>query len=232
MAPRRLGHECKGCRVDAVALSLRPGPSSKHAPGVHRRSAEDLGTAHEEADVRPQLDRSSDSRLGEARPARARVEARLGAEQRRAARGAAVVAGLLLLTYSPVNRASVPARRSTSGLLGRRAAHATPGLTTEPSAGQLTCPCSGAPFVVFRISPPPAPARYTPRPCYPDPYDHVNLPRIREERLAARGRQDRRTEANRAGRAFGVDAGHGTTRGGPSPAPASECCSRRPTRGR
>src|SRR5690349_17270281 len=52
--------------------------------------ADHLGTAHEQAVVRPQLDRGGHSRLGEARPAGAGHELGVGPEQLRPAAGAAV----------------------------------------------------------------------------------------------------------------------------------------------
>src|SRR5580692_5214686 len=60
-------------------------------------SAHHLRALHEQAVVRPQLDRLGDSRLGEAGPARARLELGVGAEQVRATAGAAVHAGVLVV---------------------------------------------------------------------------------------------------------------------------------------
>src|SRR3954447_9863544 len=94
-ALRRLERERQ--RVDAVALPRGAGPIVEDVPEMPAAgAAEDLGAAHEEAVVVSQLDRLGDGRLGEARPACARVELGVGAEQHRRAGRAAVAAGLLV----------------------------------------------------------------------------------------------------------------------------------------
>src|SRR5262245_13431473 len=60
-------------------------------------AAEHLGAAHQEAVVGTQLNRLGDSGLGEARPAGARVELGVRAEEHRAAGRTAVIAGGLVV---------------------------------------------------------------------------------------------------------------------------------------
>src|SRR5436190_7265822 len=85
-------------RGDAVPLGGRPGTvvedMAEVAPAV---AADDLGALHEVTVVGAQLDRLGDGRLGEARPAGARVELRVGVEEPCAAGPAAVVAGFLVV---------------------------------------------------------------------------------------------------------------------------------------
>src|SRR5256714_615523 len=82
--PGRL--EVQRGRVDAVALTSRTGPVVEDVAEVPSAvAADDLGAVHEVAVVGPQLDRLGDGRLGEARPAGARVELGVGVEQLRAA---------------------------------------------------------------------------------------------------------------------------------------------------
>src|SRR5436190_22571388 len=84
--------------VDAVSLAGWAGTVVEDVAEVTAAvAADDLGALHEVAVVGTQLDRLGDSRLGEARPAGARVELRVGIEELRAAGCAAVVAGLLVV---------------------------------------------------------------------------------------------------------------------------------------
>src|SRR5580698_9686176 len=86
------------CRVDAVTLSARTGTVVEDVAEVPTAGAADhLGAAHEQAVVRAQLDRLRDRRLGEAGPAGARFELRVGAEQHRPTRRTAIVAGVLVV---------------------------------------------------------------------------------------------------------------------------------------
>src|SRR6202035_1598104 len=67
-------------------------------------ATEDLRAAHEEAVVGAQLDRLGDRRLGEAGPAGAGLELRVGREQDRRAGGATVVARVLVVGVLPGRR--------------------------------------------------------------------------------------------------------------------------------
>src|SRR4029077_4409547 len=89
----RRGLEGQRAGVDAVTLPGRGGPVVENVAQVATAAtADDLGAPHEQAVVRPQLDRLGDRGLVEARPPGARVELRVGAEQLAAAAGAPVEA--------------------------------------------------------------------------------------------------------------------------------------------
>src|SRR6202023_2842852 len=78
-------------RVDAVALARRGRAVVEHVPEVGPAVlAEDFGPAHEEAVVRPELDRLQVRRLVKAGPPGARFELGLGTEQLGAAGGATI----------------------------------------------------------------------------------------------------------------------------------------------
>src|SRR4051812_44236965 len=81
--------------------------------------ADDLGPAHPVRRVVPDLDRLGELRLGEARPARAGVELRLGVEQLRAAGGAAVDAVLVVVPVLAGERALGALLAQHLVLLGR-----------------------------------------------------------------------------------------------------------------
>src|ERR1700730_161941 len=77
------GHEVKRGGVDAVALARRSGAIVEDVTEVPAaRAANDLGAAHEQAVVGPQLDRLGDGRLGGAGPPRSLLEARAGLGKR------------------------------------------------------------------------------------------------------------------------------------------------------
>src|SRR5262249_26303557 len=87
------GLERQRARVDAVPLAGRPGAIVEDVAKVTAAAAaHDLGAPHEQAVVRPQLDRLGDRGLVEARPAGARVELGARAEQPGATAGAPVEA--------------------------------------------------------------------------------------------------------------------------------------------
>src|SRR6266487_962879 len=89
----RRGLEGQRAGVDAVALPGLGGPVVEDVAQMATAvAADDLGAAHEQAVVRPQLDRLGDRGLVEAGPPGARVELGVGAEQLAAAAGAAVEA--------------------------------------------------------------------------------------------------------------------------------------------
>src|SRR5262245_1948542 len=89
----RRGLEGQRAGVDAVALPGRGRPVVEDVAQVATAAAADhLGAAHEQAVVRPQLDRLGDRGLVEARPPGARVELGVRAEQLAAAAGAPVEA--------------------------------------------------------------------------------------------------------------------------------------------
>src|SRR5262249_30159795 len=78
---------------ETVRLAGGPGPTVKAVPRVTAAAAApDLGAPHEQAVVRPQLDRPGDRGLAEARPAGTRVELGIRAEQPGATAGAPVEA--------------------------------------------------------------------------------------------------------------------------------------------
>src|ERR1700735_1882552 len=84
---RRLERQRAG--VDAVPVAGRGRAVVEDvAEGTATAAADDIGAAHEGAVVLPQLDRLGDGGLGEARPAGARVELGVRAEQLAAAAGA------------------------------------------------------------------------------------------------------------------------------------------------
>src|SRR6516164_6159756 len=94
------GHGLEGqrARVDAVPLTGRLGTVVEDVAKVAAAAAaHDLGTPHEQAVVRPQLDRLGDRGLVEARPAGARVELGVRAEQPGATAGAPVEAVLVVV---------------------------------------------------------------------------------------------------------------------------------------
>ena len=83
--------EVERARVDAVAETRRVGPVVEHVTEVAAAGgARDLGACHPVAGVRLRDDAVERRRLVEARPAAARLELRVGAEELRAAAGAAV----------------------------------------------------------------------------------------------------------------------------------------------
>ena len=95
---RGLRREVQRAGVDAVPLPARPGPIVEDVPEMPTAAAaDDLGAAHEEAVVGPQLDGLGDGGLGEARPAGAGLELGVRAEQVGAASGAAVAAAVLVV---------------------------------------------------------------------------------------------------------------------------------------
>src|SRR5215207_6244709 len=112
----------QGAAVDAVALAALVGRTVVEdvaEVGV-AVLADDLGAAHEEAVVRPQLDVLEVGRLGEAGPAGAGVELGVGGEQLGAAADAAVHALRLLV---PVGTGERPLGAGLAGdleLLGRQ----------------------------------------------------------------------------------------------------------------
>src|SRR6516162_4538404 len=90
-----LGRGLEGQRagVDAVPVAgLRGTVVEDMAQVTAAVAADDLGAPHEQAVVRPQLDRLGDRGLVEAGPPRARVELGVGAEQLAPAAGAPVEA--------------------------------------------------------------------------------------------------------------------------------------------
>src|SRR5262249_57029821 len=89
------GLERQRARIDAVPLTSRLGTVVEDVAKVAAAAAaHDLGTPHDQAVVRPQLDRLGDRGLVEARPAGARVELGVRAEQPGATAGAPVEAVL------------------------------------------------------------------------------------------------------------------------------------------
>src|SRR5215475_4866387 len=91
------GLERQRARIDAVPLTARLGTVVEDVAKVAAAgAAHDLGTPHEQAVVRPQLDRLGDRGLVEARPAGARVELGVRAEQPGATAGAPVEAVLVV----------------------------------------------------------------------------------------------------------------------------------------
>src|SRR5262249_47638324 len=87
----RRGLERQRARVDAVPVACRGGPVVEDVAQVAAAAAaDDLGAAHEQAVVRPQLDRLGERRLVEAGPPGARVELGVRAEQLAPAAGAPV----------------------------------------------------------------------------------------------------------------------------------------------
>src|SRR6266487_437996 len=94
---RGRGLERQRARVDAVPLAGRLGTIVEDVAKVAAAAAaHDLGAPHEQAVVRPQLDRLGDRGLVEARPAGARVELGVRAEQPGATAGAPVEAVLVV----------------------------------------------------------------------------------------------------------------------------------------
>src|SRR5215475_7878987 len=90
---RGRGLERQRARVDAVPLAGRPGTIVEDVTKVAAAAtAHDLGAPHEQAVVRPQLDRLGGRGLAEARPAGAGVELGVRAEQPGATAGAPVEA--------------------------------------------------------------------------------------------------------------------------------------------
>ncbi len=111
-----------------------PGPSSNTCPRwPPQAAAEDLGAAHEEAVVRSQLDGLRDRRLGEARPARSRVELRLGTEQRATACRAGVDALCLVVDVLAGERRLRSRTPQHVVLLGALARCATPPRSSGPA---------------------------------------------------------------------------------------------------
>src|SRR5450631_630268 len=95
---RRQGLEGQRARVDAVALTGRGRPVPENmAEMPTAAAAADLGAAHEQAAVRPQLDGLRDSRLVEARPAGTGFELGVRAEQLTPAARAAVGAVFIVM---------------------------------------------------------------------------------------------------------------------------------------
>src|SRR5439155_1432633 len=97
-AGARLRLEVQRGGVDAVPLPARAGAVVEDMSQVPAAiSADDLGATHEQAVVRTQLHGLRHCGLGEAGPAGAGVELRLGAEQLRPAGGAAILPRLLVV---------------------------------------------------------------------------------------------------------------------------------------
>src|SRR5712692_7446922 len=95
---RAHGLERQRARIDAVPLTGRPGTVVEDVAKVTAAAAaHDLGTPHQQAVIRPQLDRLGDRGLVEARPAGARVELGVRAEQPGATAGAPVEAVLVVV---------------------------------------------------------------------------------------------------------------------------------------
>src|SRR5690348_16933674 len=95
---RGRGLERQRARVDAVPLAGRLGTVVEDVAKVAAAAAaHDLGAPHEQAVVRPQLDRLGDRGLVEARPAGARMELGVRAEQPGATAGAPVEAVLVVV---------------------------------------------------------------------------------------------------------------------------------------
>src|SRR5271155_2892027 len=93
-----VGRERQRRRVDAVALTGRPGAVVEDMAQVPAAgAADDLGAAHEQAVVRAQLNGLGDSGLGEAGPTGTGLELGTGPEQGRPAAGAAVLTGGLVV---------------------------------------------------------------------------------------------------------------------------------------
>src|SRR6185369_5732244 len=91
------GLERQRARIDAVPLTGRLGAVVEDVAKVAAAAAaHDLGAPHEQAVVRPQLDRLGNRGLVEARPAGARVELGVRAEQPGATAGAPVEAVLVV----------------------------------------------------------------------------------------------------------------------------------------
>src|SRR5205823_7830954 len=92
-------------RVDAVPLAGWAGTVVEHMAEVASApAAAHLRAPHQQAVVRAQLDRLRDSGLGEARPARSRVELCVGAEQHRSAGRTAIVTRLLVVDILALKR--------------------------------------------------------------------------------------------------------------------------------
>src|SRR5215471_9114567 len=103
---RRRGLEGQRAGVDAVPVPGLGGPVVEDVAQVTAAAtADDLGTVHEQAVVRPQLDRLGDRGLGEAGPAGARIELGVRAEQLAAAAGAPVETVLVVVDVLTGERA-------------------------------------------------------------------------------------------------------------------------------
>ena len=112
-----LGVQRERDRVDAVAVASVWSVGEDVAEVAATGRARHLGAAHEEAVVRVQLDVGGDGRIGEARPARARVELGLRREQLGAAAGTPVRAVVLrvdVLAAERVARSPCAVERCTA----------------------------------------------------------------------------------------------------------------------
>ena len=120
----------------------------EHVPEVAAAAlADDLGADHPVRDVALDLDGLGHLRLGEARPARARLELRVGVEQLRAAAGTAVDAVLVVVPVLPGER-PLGARPYAAPGTARASA---PRATARQSSRQSPCPYSpGYPRIVTR----------------------------------------------------------------------------------
>lgn len=93
LAPRV---QLQGDGVDAVALTRRPGPVVEDVPEMGTAlAADDLGSAHSVARVRPQLHAVVGNRTCETGPATTGMELVVGVKEHGLARGTPVDAGLL-----------------------------------------------------------------------------------------------------------------------------------------
>lgn len=100
--PRALGRQAQGRRVDAVAQARRPRAVREDVTEVPAaRGAQHLGPGHEQRAVLVGVNGIGGDRLGETRPAGARLEFRLRAEELGATARAAVDARSVLIPVLP-----------------------------------------------------------------------------------------------------------------------------------
>ena len=123
------GLEVQAAGVHAVAQAVRAGAVVEDVTEMTTAAAaHDLGALHAELTVGLRLDRFRHQRLGEARPAGARLELRVRVEQLGATTRAAVDAVVVTVPVLPENARSVPAFRSTSYCSGPNSAFHSSGV--------------------------------------------------------------------------------------------------------